>query len=135
MTFSGMSVHRQVRTAAALGLVCVLSLDVAHAASTPHGTCAAAKPKAAAKKTASKLKCYTSAIKAGRAVDLGCLVKAESKLATAFEKAEAPGKCIASGDVDDVERDVDFGVQTLVADEPGGPGSTNDGAPNSPLLA
>jgi hypothetical protein len=106
---------------ALLGLVYALSVGVAGAASTPHGTCAAAKLKAAAKKTAAKLKCYSGAIKRARAVDLGCLLEAEQKFGTAFAKAEAKGECIATGDADAVESDVDLGVGSLVADEPGGP--------------
>ena len=100
----------------------LLSANV-YASSTPNAVCAQAKLNAAAKKTAGKLKCYASAIKAARAVDVACLLKVEQKFAAAFVKAEAKGGCVKSGDTDAVESDVDAGVSTIVADEPGGPES------------
>ena len=96
---------------------------VAYASTPPVAVCAAAKLKAAAQKTAAKLKCQTSAIKGASAVDLACLLKAEQKFTAAFVKAEAKGGCFMSGDADVVESHVDGGVSTLVADEPGGPES------------
>ncbi len=95
----------------------------ARTTSSPYGACAAAKLNAAAKKAAGKLKCYASAIKAARAVDLACLLKVETKFDAAFVKAEAKGGCVKSGDTDAVERDVDAGVATIVAGEPGSPES------------
>lgn len=111
------------RATAAIVVLAVwtLSMDVARATTPPQATCAAAKLKAAGKGTAGELKCYTSAIKNARPVDVACLLKAEEKLTTAFVKAEAKGGCTRSGDATTIASDVDDGVTTLVAGEPGGP--------------
>lgn len=70
----------------------------------PGRLCAASKLKATAKNAFSKLKCEAKGIvKELESADADCLGKAGTKLATAFEKAEAKGGCASTGDRADVE--------------------------------
>ena len=113
---------RSLAAAAWLIASCLVLAGTAHAAS-PGDVCAVAKLKAVGRKASSKLGCYASAIRRGRAVDLGCLARAEAKFAASFAKAEAKGGCNVAGDADAVEQDVDTCASTIVADEPGEPES------------
>src|SRR5262245_6716982 len=65
--------------------------------------CAAAKIKAAGKKSEAKLKCHSSAFGRGVAVDARCLAKAGNKLLQAFQLADARGGCVATGDAAAIE--------------------------------
>ena len=70
------------------------------------GKCAAAKRKAAGKKASAKLLCDAKAAKTGGSAD-PCLGKAETTFAAAFEKAEAKGGCVPTGDEDAIEQAAD----------------------------
>jgi hypothetical protein len=76
--------------------------------------CAVAKLKAAGRKTNAKVACYAKALAKGAAADPICLSKAESKYATAFQKAESQGGCVTPGDAAAVEVMVDSCVTGLV---------------------
>ena len=105
---------KSILAALAVSLVAV----AAHAATDPLTRCAVAEMKAAAKKTNSKLKCYTNAAEHGTAVDPGCLTKAESKFSEAWARATAKGGCGGNiaGPLDQstVEGRVDACVRDLV---------------------
>jgi hypothetical protein len=78
-------------------------------------TCEASKLSATGKKAAAKLTCEAKAAGKGIAVDLTCLAKAEGKFSTAFDKAEAKGGCVVTGDKSTIESDVDTVVTTITS--------------------
>ena len=87
-----------------------------HAGATPAEKCIAAKQKAAAKKFASKLKCYeTGTLKAAGAVDSTCLMTAETKFSAAITKAESTGACAVTGDGGFIESTVNTCVNIVSA--------------------
>jgi hypothetical protein len=90
----------------------------ARAGATPAEQCAAAKQKAAGKKTAAKIACYAAATSKGVVVDQDCLTKADMKFMAAFTKAETKGGCVTSGDAASVEAMVNDCVQGIVNAEP-----------------
>ncbi len=106
--------------AVSFGLVAFALLTgyTTHAGSTPAQKCAAAKEKAAAKKAATKLGCYATAAVKGALVSSDCLAKAEMKFSTTFEKVEAKGGCISSGDAASIEKHVNDFVSSVVNAEP-----------------
>jgi hypothetical protein len=93
-----------------------LPLGAAAAAGTPAEKCSGAKAKAASKKFAAKGKCYAKALASGGAVDSECLMKAETKFTAAFQKAEANGGCLTSGDAGMIEMKLDTCLREMVAD-------------------
>ena len=102
-------------TVASLALVAfVAAASVAQAGPTPAQQCASAKLKATSKKAAAKLKCYSTAILKGIAVDPACLTKAEGKFTDAFARAEAKGGCTTTGDTNAIEALVDTFVDAAV---------------------
>jgi hypothetical protein len=107
---------------AALGVCALVTAGVspALAGGTPAQKCAAAKQKAAGKKAASKMSCFSKA-KAKNLPPPGptdpCLTKAEGKFSSAVAKADAKGPC--PGTAVAIEAAVDACVVVLVADVPG----------------
>jgi len=100
-----------------LAILAVLSLSasnvpLATAGSTPAQKCAASKLKAAAKEGSGQLKCYAKAQGKGLSVDGLCLDKAHTKLLDSFDKADAKGGCLQTGDAPAV----DSAVAAFVAD-------------------
>jgi hypothetical protein len=82
-----------------IGVLTVLTFGVSLVHATPPAQkCAAAKQKAAGKKIAAKLTCYSKAVTKALPVDPACLMKAETKFSAAFTKAEAGGGCAIVGD-------------------------------------
>src|SRR5690349_15277420 len=104
--------------------VAVLGLLATHLHAAPADKCAAAKLKAASKKTTAKLKCQQKAIAKSRTVNPGCLSRAEARFATDFAKAEVKGGCATTGDADRIEATVDAFVSVLVEGLTGTPGTT-----------
>jgi hypothetical protein len=104
------------KTALAMGvLVLVVAGGPARAASDPALKCFGAKQKAAGKKIAAKMGCWSKAKSKGDPVDSACLMKAEASFTAAF--AKAGGAC--GGDAATIEMKVDQCVDALVADVPG----------------
>jgi len=79
-------------------------------------TCAASKLKAAGKRSRSRLQCFAKAEKRSESVDLTCLAKAGEKFSSAFDKAEARGGCVSTGDASLIAGFVDGGVSAIVAE-------------------
>ena len=79
------------RTLAVILAVVGLLASELQAAPSPADRCAAAKLKAANKKTSAKLKCHQKALAKGKTADPGCLSRAELRFDTAFAKAEVKG--------------------------------------------
>jgi hypothetical protein len=79
--------------------------------------CAAAKMMAVGKKTRAKAKCHRKAVRAGTAVDSGCLLAAEAKFAAAVAKADAFATCTDTATA--LEALVDACVASLVGDDGG----------------
>ena len=107
--------------------VATLTLAAAVAAKGHPSTgeqCAAAKLKAATKKTAAKLACYQRAVAKGAAVPQVCLCAAEAKFNAAFARAETKGGCVTVGDRGAVETMVDDYVAALVNALPTAPTSS-----------
>src|SRR5262245_5842682 len=76
--------------------------------------CTGKKLLAAAQKAASKARCYGKAATKGVAVNLSCLTKAGGKFVSSWAKLEVSGNdCLTSGDVADIESDVDGFVSQL----------------------
>src|SRR5262249_31009890 len=110
--------RHMVRTGiAAIGIAALvlLSTRVATGWGTPPQKCAAAKRKAAGKKEAGKLGCYSKAAARTVAVDPTCLTNVETKFTAAFMKAG--GAC--SGSAPAAETAVDACVSALVGAVPG----------------
>ena len=97
-------------------LVALFGTSMALAASDP-GKCAAAKQKAAGKKIAAKLKCYSSAVSKAMAVDPDCLAKANTKFSAAYAKADGTGPCTIPGNAAAQELAADSAVATIAAAE------------------
>jgi hypothetical protein len=89
---------------------------------TPSGnngsTCTVAKLKAAGKKAAGKLGCYSKASKKGLCVDPACLSGKETKFSASWAKAEAivGGACQTTGDQATIEAKVDAYVADVVSE-------------------
>jgi pathogenesis-related protein 1 len=81
--------------------------EPALAVTDPAIRCVLAKRKAAAMKTAGKVKCVAEAAARGLVTDPECLANAESRFASAFTTAEAAGGCLTVGDEPSVEDLVD----------------------------
>jgi len=89
----------------------VTALDPAHAPSR----CTGKKLLVAAKKAASETKCHGKAATKGVDVDGACLGKASDKFASSWAKLEVPpNDCLTTGDVADIENEVDVFVRQLV---------------------
>lgn len=80
-------------------------------AATPAQQCAAGKLMVAGKKAANKLACHSKALRRGAAPDAACLLGAESRFDADFQRLDARGGCVLSGDAAAIELRVD----TLVA--------------------
>jgi hypothetical protein len=89
------------RPALALALA-LLAASLAAPASA-DSRCAAAKFQAAGRYLQSLAKCQAKATAKGAEVDPLCIAKAQSKLATAFDKAEGKDDCLTVGDVAPVQ--------------------------------
>ena len=77
--------------------------------------CTSTKLKQTAKTTQSVIKCHANAAKKGTAVDQGCLMKAEGKFSSAFQKAESSGDCLAPvGDAGAIQTAIGTFVTQLV---------------------
>jgi hypothetical protein len=104
------------RRFAVIAAFTLLGPALVHAGATPAEKCIAAKQKAAAKKFASKLKCYeTGTLKAAGAVDSTCLMTAETKFNAAITKAESTGGCAVTGDGGFIESTVNTCVNIISA--------------------
>jgi endo-1,4-beta-xylanase len=62
-------------------------------AADPVGACEKKKLAAGARATAGMLRCASSAAGSAQPIDPGCLARAETRLATAFARADAAGTC------------------------------------------
>ena len=90
--------------------------------------CAAAKLKAVAKNSASKLKCEAAAIAKKEMLDSACTSKADAKLQSAIDKAASKGGCNTGVDASNLQPKVDSFLYDMVAaqrvfptcDNPGG---------------
>ena len=78
------------------------------------GKCPAAKLTAASKAAVSMGKCHATALRRGEVPDDACVIKAETKLADAFAKAEATGTCATTGDAS-IVRDALVSVMSALA--------------------
>jgi hypothetical protein len=99
----------------ALAIVSLL-IVAAHAEPDPASRCAGAKIKAAARKTAAKLKCQARAAAHAGPVDVACLGKAETKFSAAWARIEAEGGCNTLNDEAAIEAKVDAYVEDLVGE-------------------
>jgi hypothetical protein len=101
---------------AAVGLTTLMLAGAVDAKGHPTKgeQCAAAKLKAATKKTVAKLACYQRAVAKDAAVSRDCLSAATAKFNAAFGKAETRGGCATAGDQAAVEKMVDDYVAVLV---------------------
>src|SRR5262249_7441648 len=107
-------------------MLAALGLHAAGAgAATPGQRCAVAKLKAAATKTASKLRCYRRALNAGAAVDQECLAAAETRFLARLGRIEGAGGCATLNDAAAVEAAVDACADTLVSILPASPTTTS----------
>ena len=98
-------------------------------ATDPAAKCAVAKQKAAGKKFAARLKCYSTAVSKTLPVDPECLTKADTKFSDAFTKAEAAGGCVVNGDAPLQELAIDSAVTRIAGSEPATPLPPSFGAP------
>jgi cysteine-rich repeat protein len=78
--------------------------------------CAAAKIKAAAKKSKSRLGCFVKAEKKAAGVDSACLDKVEAKFNAAFAKVDGRGGCASVDDAAAIEGLVDLGISNVIAE-------------------
>jgi cysteine-rich repeat protein len=98
-----------------------------HGALRPVDTanrCASSKLEGAGRRAKAKLACHAKATARGLTVDLTCLVRAETRFAADFAKAETRPPCLTTGDVAGIENAVDDLVDDLVAAIPAVPPST-----------
>src|SRR5262249_7196726 len=102
------------RTVGAVLVTLSLAAGIA-GASQPGERCAAAKLRAAGRKSAGKLNCQAREVLRRDGSEVDCLARIESKFASAWAKIEAKGGCVVSGDADTVEGLVDQLVADLVA--------------------
>jgi hypothetical protein len=109
--------HRRTRMKSALAFLIALSFLIvaARGATDPASRCTAAKIKAAAKKTNSKLKCHAAAAARAISVDPSCVMRAEEKFIAAWARAEAKGGCPTSLDEATVEGKVDACVADVMS--------------------
>jgi hypothetical protein len=106
----------------ALALGALLAAALAGAPAAAQSKCTSAKHKALGKFLQSREGCLAKGAKAGTAVDPLCVAKAESKLQSAFIKAEQKADCLSNGDEDLIESlAVDFvlDMQQLLEPQPG----------------
>ena len=87
----------------------------AHAGGTPAQKCASAKQKAAGKKEAAKLGCYSKAVAKALPVDPACLAKADAGFMAAFTKVDPNSPTVCEGTESDVEFTVDHCIDQLTA--------------------
>src|SRR5262245_22231061 len=102
----------------ALGTVAfplLVASGIGHAAGTPAQVCAGTKLKATGKAAGAQVVCHAKATQKGIAVDLACLVNADTKLAGAFAKAEEKGGCASIGDAGTIGGLLDSSVGAFVA--------------------
>ena len=109
-------VNRLVLFGAGLLVLSLAGHTPVRAAGTP-AKCAAAKQKAAGKKAAALLNCYSKAVKKAVALDPACVSKAKGKFVSAFTKAEGVGGCAIVGDVSAQESAIDAFVAASAATE------------------
>lgn len=98
-----MKSHRVSALTAALTLMLVTALPADAALDAAAGKCVASKLKAAGKLAQKQLACHSKAAKKGDSVDAACLSKAAGSFTGSFDKAEAKGGCVTSGDAGQVE--------------------------------
>jgi hypothetical protein len=104
-----------MRATLPMAIAAALLLAPAQALPDPASRCAVGKLKAAARKTASKLNCYTKAAARSAAVDPACLTKAEEKFGAAWARIEAKGGCSPTETEFRVEQKVDTCIASVVA--------------------
>jgi len=92
-----------MRREAAVLLTSILLLVSTAYAQTDALRCASSKLKASGKNVLKAHLCQAKSAKLGIPVDDGCLVKAGSKMASGFDKAEGKGGCVTTGDFATVE--------------------------------
>jgi len=109
--------HRRLTLLATSLLVLSLAGGTALRAAGTPAKCAAAKQKAAGKKGAAELKCYSNAVAKAVAVDPACLGKAATKFTSSFTKAETAGGCAITGDATSQESAIDAFVAATAATE------------------
>jgi hypothetical protein len=103
-----------LRIALAIPLL-MAPVTLVRAAGTP-AKCAASKQKAAGKKAAAELNCYSKAVATAVPVDSTCLAKAATKFMSAFTKAETAGGCAVVGDATFQESAIDAFVAATAAE-------------------
>jgi hypothetical protein len=109
-------------------LLALFGTSMAIAGTTP-AKCAAVKQKAAGKKIAARLGCYSKAVAKTVPVDPDCLAKANTKFSATFAKADAAGGCTIPGDATAQELAADSAVATIAAAEAATPIPPVFGAP------
>lgn len=87
-------------------------------ASDPGRRCATAKLRAAGQKSRGKLECHARGVKHGGGVDSACLARVEAKFAAAWDRSEAAGGCVTTGDADTIEGKVDVFVNDVASELP-----------------
>jgi len=92
----------------------LLALASPARAGDPASMCAAAKLKAAAHRLVDDVRCETTALRLGAAVDPACLARADAKLAAAFARAEKAGGCLTTGDAPGAGAIVDDALTALL---------------------
>src|SRR5262245_27889619 len=98
-----------------VGLWMVVLSGPGYAAGTPAQICAGAKLKATGKAAGAQVVCHAKATQKGIAVDPRCLLKADTRLANAFAKAEEKGGCGSMGDAGTIDALVDSSVGAFAA--------------------
>jgi len=97
-----------------LAVACIVAAT-AVSSTTPAERCAAAKLRAAARKTNGKLRCHATGALRGSTADAGCLARVETRYLASWTKIEGRGGCYTTNDADAVEARVDEFVDGLVA--------------------
>ncbi len=77
--------------------------------------CGTGKLKAAGKKTVDRSKCFEKAVQKSLPVDPACLDKASLKMFADFQREEAKGGCVFTGDYPAVEGVIDSAIGAFVA--------------------
>jgi hypothetical protein len=93
---------------------------VTHAGPTPEQKCTVKKLTAVAKDVSGQLACNAKALKKGVGTDPACIMKADDKLSSAFDAAEAKGGCATPDDKGNLKAIVDSAVAAFVAALPDG---------------
>src|SRR5262245_32150337 len=102
---------------AALAAAGTLTISTsAHASGSPAQKCASAKQKAAGKKEAAKLGCYSKAAAKAIPVDTTCLSKADGTFSTAFTKADPNNGADPGGVCEGIASVAEFAIDHCIDD-------------------